>query len=141
MLVNGINDKIKEIKKTALFINKIKPDKSFIVVPIRPPAEKYIKSPTEETLNKAYQIFHGLINNTELLAYSEGTDFTFSTDAEKELLSILAVHPMRKDAMEMFLSNADSDWNLIEHLIKKNVLKEVEYSDSTYFVKNLKTND
>ena len=46
------------------------------------------------------------INTVELLTGSEGTDFSYSSDAEKELLSILAVHPMRKDAVEKFLNKA-----------------------------------
>jgi wyosine [tRNA(Phe)-imidazoG37] synthetase (radical SAM superfamily) len=138
MLVKGMNDNLIELKNTARFINKINPDKSFILVPIRPPAEKYIEPPTEENLNEAYQIFNGLIGNTELLAYSEGTDFTFSSDLEKELQSILAVHPMRKDAVEAFLTRANTDLNIIYELIDKNILKEVHYSGATFFVKNLK---
>ncbi len=141
MLVNGINDKITDIKNTALFIKKIKPEKSFILAPTHPPAEKYVEPPSEKNLNTAYQLLRSLVNDVELLAYNEGTEFSYLSDAEKELVNILAVHPMRKDAVEMFLSKANTDWYLITNLIKKNILKEVEYSDTTYFVKNLKPND
>ena len=140
MLVKGINDSIDSLRRTAQLIKEINPEAAYILVPTRPPAEKYVEPPSEENLNKAYQIFRTLINDIELLAYNEGTDFSYSSDAEKELLSILAVHPMRKDAVEMFLFKAESDWDLIENLINKNVLKEVHYSDDTYFVKNLKPN-
>jgi|SRR3972149_5994778 len=140
MLVKGINDSIDSLRRTAQLIKEINPEAAYILAPTRPPAEKYVEPPSEENLNKAYQIFRTLINDIELLAYNEGTDFSYSSDAEKELLSILAVHPMRKDAVEMFLFKAESDWDLIENLINKNVLKEVHYSDDTYFVKNLKPN-
>jgi wyosine [tRNA(Phe)-imidazoG37] synthetase (radical SAM superfamily) len=139
MMVKGVNDNVESIKSTVEFIKQLNPDKAYILVPTRPPAEKFVEPPSEENLNEAYQIFNASINNVELLAYSEGTDFSYSSDAEKELLSILAVHPMRKDAVEKFLNKARSDWNLIENLIANNVLKEVKYSDNTFFVKNIKS--
>jgi wyosine [tRNA(Phe)-imidazoG37] synthetase (radical SAM superfamily) len=139
MLVKRVNNNVESIKSTVEFIKQLNPDKAYILVPTRPPAEKFVEPPSEENLNEAYQIFNASINNVELLAYSEGTDFSYSSDAEKELLSILAVHPMRKDAVEKFLNKARSDWNLIENLIANNVLKEVKYSDNTFFVKNIKS--
>ena len=139
MLVKGVNDNVESIKSTVEFIKQLNPDKAYILVPTRPPAEKFVEPPSEENLNEAYQIFNASINNVELLAYSEGTDFSYSSDAEKELLSILAVHPMRKDAVEKFLNKSRSNWNLIENLIVNNVLKEVKYSDNTFFVKNIKS--
>ncbi len=139
MLVKGINDTFETIKRTAEVISQINPEKSYILVPTRPPAEEFVKPPAEENLNTAYQIFLETLNMVELLVYNEGINFSYSTDAEKELLSILAVHPMRKDAVEMFLSKANSDWDLINNLINKNVLKEVKYSGETFFVKNIKS--
>ena len=138
MFVKGINDDIESIQKTAEIISQIKPEKSFILVPTRPPAEKFVEPPSEENLNIAYQIFCTLLSDVELLISNEGTNFSYSSNAEKELLSILAVHPMRKDAIETFINKANSKWDLIEKLINKSVLKEVKYSGSTFFVKNIK---
>ena len=138
MLVKGINDDTESIQKTAEIISQIKPEKSFILVPIRPPAEKFVEPPSEENLNIAYQIFCTLLSDVELLISNEGTNFSYSSNAEKELLSILAVHPMRKDAIETFINKANSKWDLLEKLINKSVLKEVKYSGSTFFVKNIK---
>jgi len=136
MLVKGINDSVESINKTAQVISEINPHKSYILVPTRPPAEKFVKPPSEEYLNTAYQIFSNFINKVELVTNNEGTDFTYSSDVEKELLSILAVHPMRKDAVEEFLSRSKSSWNLIDNLIKKRELKEVTYSGKTFFIKS-----
>ena len=138
MLVKGINDDTESIQKTAEIISHIKPEKSFILVPTRPPAEKFVEPPSEEILNIAYQIFCTLLSDVELLISNEGTNFSYSSNAEKELLSILAVHPMRKDAIETFINKANSKWDLIEKLINKSVLKEVKYSGSTFFVKDIK---
>ena len=137
MLVKSINDSIESLSKTAQFINEIKPDKSYILVPTRPPAERIVKQPSEENLNNAYQIYSSLISEVELIVYNEGTDFYYSSDAKQELLSILAVHPMRKDAVEEFLSKSNSDVALIHHLMENNLIQEVEYRSNFYYVKKL----
>ena len=141
MIVKNVNDDAESIYKTAELIRLINPKKSYILVPIRPPAKSWVKIPGEVELNEAFQIFSNLNINTELLIHGEGTDFTFTSDAEKELLSILAVHPMSLDAVEMFLSNANIDWNIIDELLDNRILKEVEYSGNTFFIKNIKANN
>lgn len=138
MLVNGINDDKESLVNTSKFIKEINPDKAYILVPTRPPAEGFVKTPSEENLNMAYQIFNTDIKKVELLTGSEGSDFTYSSNIEKELLGILAVHPMRKDAVEIYLAKANSGWYLIENLINSRVLKEVKYFGNTFFIKNIK---
>ncbi|HQT91368.1 MAG TPA: FAD-dependent oxidoreductase, partial [Candidatus Kryptobacter bacterium] len=108
------------------------------LVPTRPPAEPWIAPPDEIALNAAYQIISDSVGDTELLIYNEGTDFTFSGDAEKELLAILAVHPMSRRAVEEFLAKSKSAWDIIERLVAGKVIREVEYSGNTYYMKNLK---
>ncbi len=138
MLVNELNDNKESLTNTAEFIGKLNPDKAYILIPTRPPAEKFVEPPSEENLNISYQIFSSNIYSVELLTVSEGTDFSFSSDAEKELLSILSVHPMRKDAIEIYLEKANSDWHIIQNLINNRVLKEVKYFGNTFFIKNIK---
>ena len=139
MLVNGINDDENSLVGTAEFISSLNPDKAYLLVPTRPPAEKFVEPPSEENLNKAYQIFSSRVNNVELLIGSGEIDFTFSSDVEKELLSILAVHPMSLKAVDAFLSKAKVDWQFVDKLIQNNILKEVEYSGSKFLVRNIGT--
>ena len=139
MLVKGINDNIDSLQKTAKLVKEINPDTAYILVPTRPPAENYVEPPSEENLNIAYQVYSALLKNVELLISNEGTDFSYSSDVEKELVSILSVHSMRKDAVEMFLTKANTDWNLIKNLINKNIIKEIQYTGETFFVKNIKS--
>jgi len=47
MLVNGINDDKESLVNTSKFIKEINPDKAFILVPTRPPAEGFVKTPSE----------------------------------------------------------------------------------------------
>jgi wyosine [tRNA(Phe)-imidazoG37] synthetase (radical SAM superfamily) len=133
MLVKNINDGAGAISKTAQVIKTIKPQKAYILIPIRPPAEEYVTQPDESTLNAAYQIFTGFNIDTELLIHDEGVEFTCTSDAEKELLSILAVHPMRIDAVKRFLTRSNSKWDMIENMIAGNKIKEVVYNRNSYF--------
>lgn len=135
MLVKGLNENEESITSTAEFIAELNPDKAYILVPTRPPAEKFVEPPSEENLNKAYQIFNSRINNVELITGGGEVDFTYSSDVEKELLSILAVHPMRKDAVEIFLQKAGKEIQLIDTLINQNKIKEVLYLNNIYYVR------
>ena len=137
MLVKDINDNEESLYNTAKLIKKLQPDKAFILTPVRPPAENFVEPPSEEKINTAYKIFYDQNIDTEFLIYNEGTDFVYSCDAEKELLSILAVHPMRKDAVETFLYKAKTDWSLIENLIKLDYLKEINYGGSLYYLRKM----
>jgi wyosine [tRNA(Phe)-imidazoG37] synthetase (radical SAM superfamily) len=137
MLVKGLNDNIESLSKTAQIISEINLHKAYILAPTRPPADKSVSAPSEENLNMAYQVFSRLLNNVELIINNEGTNFGFSSDTEKELLSILSVHPMRKDAVDNFLSRSNSTWDFIDTLIKEKQLKEVTYSDNTFLIKNI----
>lgn len=134
MLVKGINDSLESIYKTAEIIRMLNPAKAYILVPTRPPAESNIRPSNEYNLNSAFRVFNNFSINTEKLVHYEGTDFSYSSNAEKELLSILAVHPMKKDAVENFLVKAGNNWKLIEDLIHSKKIKEVFYNKDIFFV-------
>ncbi|MEM3872458.1 MAG: radical SAM protein, partial [Nitrososphaeria archaeon] len=58
---------------------------------------------------------------------------------ESDLLSIIAVHPMRKDAVENLLKKAGCDWNIIERLLKENKVIKIDYEGKEYFLINFRT--
>jgi wyosine [tRNA(Phe)-imidazoG37] synthetase (radical SAM superfamily) len=137
MLVGNVNDGLESLNRTAEFIRSLNPEKSFILVPTRPPAEKYVSVPNEYSLNKAYQIFSNYLNNIEFLIADEGIDFTSLGKVETEILSITSVHPMREEAVKKFVQKVNADWKIIENLIEAKKLKKVVYNGANYFVKNL----
>ena len=137
MLIQGINDTLEEMKKIAEFISNLKKTKSYISIPTRPPSEKRVVSATEHTVNIAYQIFKEHFVNVEYLIGYEGNDFAFTGNVENDLLSITAVHPMRKDAIEEFLIKAGMNWDIIDKLIKQNKLAEVSYQGNTFYMRKL----
>ncbi|MCI0473246.1 MAG: radical SAM protein, partial [Ignavibacteria bacterium] len=135
MLVKDINDGIKSVTETAKIIGKINPAVSYILVPTRPPAESYVSAPSEDIINNAFQIFNKIAGKTELIIYSEGTEFTFTGDKERELIGILGVHPMQYDAVHEYLRKSNSDIKFVNRLIKDNILTKVKYGNNYFLMK------
>jgi len=139
MLIHNLNDSEEEIEKIADFIHKLTPKKSYLAIPTRPPAEKWVEPTVEENLNKAYQIFKERNIPVEYLVGYEGNAFAFTGNVEEDLLSITAVHPMRSDGVEEYLRKAASNWKVVEKLVEKNKLKEVKYKDKTFYLRKIQT--
>ena len=57
MLIHTLNDTIQELTDIASFIAKVHPQISYIALPIRPPAEKWVQTPDEKTITMAHEIF------------------------------------------------------------------------------------
>jgi wyosine [tRNA(Phe)-imidazoG37] synthetase (radical SAM superfamily) len=137
MLVRGLNDRAEEIEKISVFVAGLKPKKSYIAVPIRPPAEKEIHPPDEYSLNLAHQIFSEKSIGPELLIGYEGNAFAITGNVEEDLLSIMSVHPMREDAVHRFLKKAKADPSTVRKLVKAGKLVEIQYRDWKFYVKKL----
>jgi wyosine [tRNA(Phe)-imidazoG37] synthetase (radical SAM superfamily) len=140
MLVNGVNDTAAEIEKVAAFIKKLKPllKMSYLSIPTRPPAEKWVKPATEERLNLAYQILTEKSIPVELLTGYEGNLFGFTGKVEDDLLSITSVHPMREEAVQKLLNQAGARWEQVESLLQSGRLIEIEYQGNKFYLRKLK---
>jgi wyosine [tRNA(Phe)-imidazoG37] synthetase (radical SAM superfamily) len=139
MVVRSLNDSEDHLKEAASFIGQLLPGTSYLSVPIRPPAEEYVKPPKEDKLVRLYQIFQSEIKEVEMLIGYEGNAFAFTGDAEKDLLSITAVHPMREDAVIEFLKKAQKEWSVIEKLVDKGMLVERDFQGNKFYIRKLIT--
>ena len=137
MLVQGVNDGEEEIKRIADFISGLKSPKSYVSIPTRPPAEKEVKPPDENAINRAYQLFVEQGIDTEYLIGYEGNAFAFTGDVKRDLLSITSVHPMKEEAVGKFLNKARADWDIVESLIKKGELLKVRYRHQNFYVRKI----
>jgi wyosine [tRNA(Phe)-imidazoG37] synthetase (radical SAM superfamily) len=135
MLVRGVNDSSINMIEVTEFIARLEPFKAYLSVPTRPPTEKWVKPPDEKTLNAAFQTMSEKIDRVEYLIGYEGNAFAFTGDVEDDLLSIMAVHPMREDAVKEFLSRAESDWSFIDQLIRKKQLIQMAYKGHRFFMR------
>ena len=136
MLVRDLND---DVKKIAEFIKDINPSTAYLSIPTRPPALKWVKAPEEQKINKAYQIFKDFSLNTEYLIGYEGNEFAYTGNVKEDLLSITSVHPMREDAVEEYLKKANSDFSVIEEMIKENKIIVSEYNNARFYLRKLNT--
>jgi len=137
MLIHGINDDKNEVSNIADFISELKPEKSYISIPTRPPGEKWVKPATEKAINDAYQIFRERAVEAEYLIGYEGNAFALTGNTEEDLLGIMSVHPMREDAVKEFLMKANADWKVIEKLIGENKIIELEYQGNRFYMRKL----
>ena len=137
MLVQGINDNADEVEKIANFLVKLKPNKSYLAIPIRPPAKATVTAASEEAINMAYQIFSNRLNRVEYLIGYEGNDFSLTGNVKDDLLSITSIHPMREEAVIKFLKKANADWRVIGKLIEGGDLIELEYQGRKFYMRKL----
>jgi wyosine [tRNA(Phe)-imidazoG37] synthetase (radical SAM superfamily) len=139
MLVDNVNYR-NELEKIADFLKRLERlNMAYIAVPTRPPTENWVRPPREETVKRAFQLFSDKlgVDRVEYLIGYEGNEFAFAGKIEEDLLSITAVHPMRKEAVEEFLKKANADWRIIRKLLKEGKLREVEYEGNTYYTRQL----
>jgi len=141
MLIKDVNDDSQHIKKVADFLAKFKPRRSYLSLPIRPPADSWVQSPSEEVVNQSYNLFKEKIKQVECLIGYEGNAFAFTGEAEEDILSITSVHPMREEALKDFLKRAKSDWSIVEGLIEQGKLVESEYEGHKFYIRKFKRLD
>jgi len=135
MLVKGVNDSEEEVQGVADFLGKMNPDVAYLAVPIRPPALDWVKPSAENTLVRAYQQLSSQCRKVETLTGYEGNEFGTTGNVEEDLLSIMAVHPMRNDAITEFLERNNEDWSVIDKLIAQNLLTQLEYQENTFYLR------
>lgn len=136
MIVKDINDNRECISKAADFLAEVKPYKSYILVPSRPPAETDVQRPDIATLWEAHKIMTENAHTcVECITGDEGEDFYFSDDLIKDLLNILSVHPVREDIIDTLLKERNCSWEIVNKLINEGRIERNTYEGRNYFVR------
>lgn len=138
MLVRHINHHENQIGQIADFIAGLQPNKTCLSIPTRPPAVERVQPPRANAVNRAYQIFKKSVDAVEYLIGYEGNEFSSTGDIEQDLLSIAAVHPLRRDAVERLLNHAQAKWDVVHHLIEKKLMIEEEYEGRTFYLRKIR---
>ncbi|WP_099209266.1 radical SAM protein [Thermococcus henrietii] len=129
-----------ELERIADFLAELKPDKAYIAVPTRPPAEKWVEPANEETINLAYQLFsERLGGKVEYLIGYEGNAFASTGNVVEDILSITAVHPMREEALRELLEKNNAGWGVVEGLLEEGKLIRLNYRGETFYMRALKS--
>ncbi len=132
MLVKNLNDSEEELKKISEALDEINPDRVYVNVPIRPPAESWVEIPNEENIAKAHEILHSYV----IAGYEEG-DFYIDDPSQlyDEILKICERHPMREEQIRKLAEKFDVSPDTIVSEIENNVeVKIIQYHGKRFFV-------
>ncbi|MEA3501500.1 MAG: radical SAM protein, partial [Actinomycetota bacterium] len=135
MLVAGINDDVDSVRAVGGFLRDTGFAKAYLSIPTRPTPFTAITAPDEQTVNRAYHVLAEHVTHVEYLVGYEGDEFASSGDPRTDLLSVIAVHPMRSSAVRELLDRADAGWEIVEDLIADGGLIETTYRDDTFYVR------
>jgi wyosine [tRNA(Phe)-imidazoG37] synthetase (radical SAM superfamily) len=135
MLVKNRNVSEDSAVGIADFIHRLNPEKAYFLIPTRPPAVSSISPPSEEELNRFYQIVSRKVPNLEYLTGYEGNAFASTGDVAKDVLSITAVHPMREEAVRELLAKNQADWRIVENLLSEGKIMETEYEGKKFYIR------
>ena len=137
MFIKGLNDHDKAVNDLADFLGTLKPDKSYLSIPIRPPAEKSVHAPDEATLNRIFQIVNQQVKHVELITGYEGNAFASTGNVAEDLLAITSVHPLREEAVKVLLAKSGEDWEQVTQLINQGQLIQTEYDGQIFYVRHI----
>jgi wyosine [tRNA(Phe)-imidazoG37] synthetase (radical SAM superfamily) len=98
MLVRGINDSEEALDDIAALMDRFQPDRIFITVPTRPPAETWVMPPDNESLVYAAAKLERFSKSSS----TGGAGFVIgkNEDIGDALLSIVSRHPMSQEELE-----------------------------------------
>ncbi|MBO8183106.1 MAG: radical SAM protein [Archaeoglobus sp.] len=133
MLVKGLNDNPELAEKVAEFVAKLDA-RAYLAAPIRPPAEEWVLPANKETIEIWREIFSERVE-VDCITMPESDAFAYTGNLEGDLLSILAVHPMRESSLRKFLEKANSSWDFIERLIDEGKIEEKEYGSVKFYIR------
>lgn len=135
MLVRGVNDSPASVRRVARFLRETGIGVAYLAVPTRPTPSASVGPPSEDVVTRAYHDLAEHVPHVELLVGYEGNDFASSGDARADLLSIAAVHPLRRSAVAALLDRCGAGWDVVDDLESAGLLVETTYRGDTYFLR------
>ena len=137
MILKKVNSGEKHTHELAQFIAGLNPNKAYLSIPVRPPAQESVSKPDEKTILKIFEIFSEYLPKVELLINFEDNSFIPINDIENEILKITSVHPLKEQFLESFLDKGNSDWKIVERMLKNRILKSITYEGQNYYLRPL----
>jgi len=129
MLVHGINDTEDALRDIQSAVNQIKPDRLYIVTPIRPPSESWVLPPPPEDIIRAQEILGQsiVINENEIGQFG----IELFDSAHQAVLEISSRHPLRlEQAYE--IEDKLSEPGTVDMMIDLKELVRVLYNATDY---------
>jgi wyosine [tRNA(Phe)-imidazoG37] synthetase (radical SAM superfamily) len=133
MLVGGVNDSLPSLLNIRKVMREIGPDRVYVAVPTRPPAETWALPPSKESLRQVFDVFPEAIDMTEP---EEGPFLRNEEEREAELIEIAKNHPLREDQAFELLSMSlglEGARDSIMRMVDEGRLVAVNYKGTTFY--------
>ncbi len=134
MLVSGLNDTVEEMAAISITLGSFSPDAIYVNVPIRPPAEAWVHSPSIETMVLARSAFPGAI----FIDFLEHGDVILPGTTEgqlhESLVELVRRHPLREQQLLHILATKGfiDPRATLRSIIDRGSLRETTYDGNTY---------
>jgi wyosine [tRNA(Phe)-imidazoG37] synthetase (radical SAM superfamily) len=138
MLVKGLNDSEEELEAIKSRLEHIEPNRTYINVPIRPPAEPWAVPPDKESIALAHAIL-GAVNVVDITTEESG-EFSIEgfTNPEDAILAIIRRHPMREeqviDTLKKFEVGEGDVHDSLARLEESGEIKKVKYREKVFWL-------
>ncbi|MBI3893420.1 MAG: radical SAM protein [Candidatus Wallbacteria bacterium] len=137
MLMGGVNDTPEVARDIGRFLEELAPRKAFVTIPIRPPADEGVRVPSEAAVAAFVQTLLGHVAEVECLMQYEREPFGCTGDAERDILGVIAVHPMREESILELIRRSGREPSLIDDLVAQGRLLRVEHEGQTFYARPL----
>ncbi len=141
MLVQGVNTDKVGLRETAEFLAAIGVADAYLSLPTRPPACRWVRRPSSAIAEAAYELFKGYLTNVTRLFKEESPVFCSSGNAERDLLSIAAVHPLTTDAVARLLQADNAEWSLVQQLLEEGKLVSIDHEGHSFYRSNFRLHE
>jgi wyosine [tRNA(Phe)-imidazoG37] synthetase (radical SAM superfamily) len=131
MLVKGMNDSDESLIDLKKNIKCINPDRIYINIPIRPPAELGVEPPRAERILKAQELL-GKVKSITNYEYGEFGIGEFP-DAHSAILEISYRHPLREEQARE-IEQRFSEKGIVDSMLSKSEIVRVEYRGKIYLL-------
>ncbi len=136
MLVAGANDREHNLIATAEVLADVAPAVAYLAVPTRPPAESWVRRPAPVDLVRGYEAFARRVPRVELLTGEPPEAFAPSSNLERDLMAITAVHPLDEGAVLELGGGSGQALEVAEELARLGRLDEVVHRGRRFFVRS-----
>jgi len=136
MLVKGLNDTERELKALKSRLEKIEPNRTYINVPIRPPAEPWAVPPDKDAIRLA----HAILGDANVVDITEEETGDFSIDGftnpEDAILAIIRRHPMRAEQVIETLRKFEKGdiHDSLKRLEESGEIKKLKYREKVFWL-------
>ena len=142
MLIAGVNDDKVSLQAIGELLKPIKLYRVHVAAPIRPPCEKWVRCPSEESIELALRMLPRATDTTT----PEGEVLPSRTeDVVRHLIDIASVHPLREDqAIDLIVSSGrcriDAS-TMLDSLVESSALERREYAGRVFYTKTRKASE